>query len=153
MERSKWGEIWSVFGTVRIRPTALFWTFCSLFKRYLQRGKRWGKKCSRQGVKEQRQKQYRREERNAVDKAWKNKGRNNIFCSIRRQKMTDESNAAEFPIGWAYQIGDVSFHGQVTIRCNTRSLTELDMGTDALPIVTESGKEKEKDLDFLFVYR
>ena len=47
----------------------------------------------------------------------------------------------------------MSFHGQVTIRCNTRSLTESDMGTDALPIVTESGKEEEKDLDFLFVYR
>ena len=40
----------------------------------------------------------------------------------------------------------MSFHGQVTIQCNSKVL-DIDVGTDALPIVIESGKEEERDLD------
>ena len=64
--------------------------------------------------------------------------------------MADRTNAAEFRICWAYQIGDVSFHDQVTVRCNTKILNRVrHMGTDALPKVIESGKAEERDLDSL----
>ena len=41
-------------------------------------------------------------------------------------------------------------YDQATIKCHHRKLlTESDIGTDALPTVTESGKEEESDLDLL----
>ena len=44
----------------------------------------------------------------------------------------------------------MTYHDQATIKCHHRKLlTESDIGTDALPTVTESGKEEESDLDFL----
>ena len=65
-----------------------------------------GEKCGSHGVKERRQRQV------CIWHLW----------------TEDEggTNAAEF------KIGDVSFYGQVTIKCN---MTESDMETDALLIV------------------
>ena len=37
------------------------------------------------------------------------------------QKMTDGTNAKEFKTSRAYHTGDVSFHGQVTVKCNTKA--------------------------------
>ena len=39
---ARWGEMWSVLETLRTRRAALFWTFCSLFRRY------WGQPERRQ---------------------------------------------------------------------------------------------------------
>ena len=50
----------------------------------------------------------------------KNKGRNNNFCGICGQETIEETNVAEFKIGRVYQTGDVGFHGQETIKCNTK---------------------------------
>ena len=80
-----------------------------------------------------------------------NKGRDKSLCGICGQKMTDGTNASEFNVSWAYQIGDMGFHCQMAIKCNTnwpRFLTESDKGTDAQPTVTKSGNEKERGLDF-----
>ena len=65
--------------------------------------------------------------------------------------MTDGTNAKEFKTNRAYQTGDVSFHGQVTIECNTKATDRTRHGNrcTALPIIIESGKEEEKDLDLI----
>ena len=39
------------------------------------------------------------------------------------------------------------FHGQVASSVTPRFLTESDKGPDALPTVTESGKERERERD------
>ena len=53
-----------------------------------------------------------RQERIAVVPAWKSKGWNKSF----RWRMT----ATELKISLTYQVGDVSFHGQMTIKCNSK---------------------------------
>ena len=63
-------EMWSVLETLRTRWAVLFWTFCSLFRRYWGRPKR----------------------RVAIITTWKNKGRDKSLCDICGQKMTDETN-------------------------------------------------------------
>ena len=78
-----------------------------------------------------------RQERTATVKVWKNNGIDKSSCGICGQKTLDGTNAAELKIGWMYHTGDASFHNQ------------SDMETDALPIITESGKEEERTLDFL----
>ena len=60
--------------------------------------------CNNQDVKEQSQ-------------------RDKSLCGICRQKMTDGTNATEFKVSCAYQIGDMGFHGQKAIKCNTKVFT------------------------------
>ena len=45
------------------------------------------------------------------------------FCGICGLKIADGTNAVEFKTGWAYQIGNVSFHGQATVKCNTKAFS------------------------------
>ena len=42
--------------------------------------------------------------------------------------MTDGTNAMEFRICWAYQIGDASLHGQVTTKCNIKVFDSIRHG-------------------------
>ena len=44
---------------------------------------------------------------------------------------------------------ETGFHGQVAIKCNTKVLDRARQWNDVLPTVIESGKERERDLDFL----
>ena len=62
--------------------------------------------------------------------------------------MTDGANAMEFKVSRAYQIGDMGFHSQVAIKCNTRFLTESEKGTDALTTGIEYQKKKRQILTF-----
>ena len=43
---------------------------------------------------------------------------------------------------------ETGFHGQVAIKCNTKVLDRARQWNDVLPTVIESGKEKERALDF-----
>ena len=61
--------------------------------------------------------------------------------------MTDGTNAIEFKLGWAYQTGDASFHGQVTIKCNTKVSDRVRHGIRGSS--SESGEEEERGLDSL----
>ena len=114
--------MWSVLETLRKRRAVLFWTFCSLFRRY------WGQP-------ERRELQHSRHERT--------KGSYKSLCGICGQKMADRTNATEhtdWRLGFSWSSGSQVSH---------QFLTEPDKGTDALPTVIESGKGKERDLDFL----
>ena len=114
--------MWSVLETLRKRRATLFWTFCSLFRRY------WGQPERRE------LQQSRRERTNGSYKS---------LCGICGQKMADRTNATEhtdWRHGFSWSSGSQVSH---------QFLTEPDKGTDALPTVIESGKGKERDLDFL----
>ena len=77
------------------------------------------------------------------------KGRNKSVCGTCGQKKMDGTNAAEFKVRWAHQIGDLGFHGQVAVKDKVLDRVCVDKGTDALPTVIESGKGEERDLEFL----
>ena len=63
--------------------------------------------------------------------------------------MTDGTNATEFKVSWAYQIGDMGFYGQMAIKCNTTILDKVQQGNRC---TTYSYKvwegKRERDLDF-----
>ena len=64
----------------------------------------------------------------AILQTWKNKRRDKSLCGICGQKMKDGNHATEFKVSWAYQIGDMGFHGQMTIKCNTKVLDRVRQG-------------------------
>ena len=62
--------------------------------------------------------------------------------------MTDGTNATEFKVNWAYQIGDMGFHGQMTIKCNTKVLDRVRQGNRCTTYSYKVWGKKERDLDF-----
>ena len=57
--------------------------------------------------------------------------------------MTDETNATEFKVSNAYQIGGMGFIVKWQSSVTPRFLTEFEKGTDAQPTVIKFEKEKE----------
>ena len=63
-----------------------------------------------------------------------------------------EINAMEFKISPAHQTTNTGFHGQVAVKWYTKVLDGVTQGNtenDALPAVTESWKEEERDRGIL----
>ena len=57
-----------------------------------------------------------------------NRGRDKNVCGVCGQNMMDGTNATEFKIGCAEPTRDVKFHGQVTVKCNTKVFDKVRHG-------------------------
>ena len=51
-----------------------------------------------------------------------------VFVAFVDRWWKNGTNATEIKISWAYQNGDVSFHGQVTIKCNNKVFEKVRHG-------------------------
>ena len=75
--------------------------------------------------------------------------RDRSLCGICEQKMTDGTSVTEFIAGWAYKTGDLGFHGQVAIKCNSKVLDRVRQGNRCTTYRYKVWEGKrEKDLDF-----
>ena len=93
-----------------------------------------------------------RQEKIAVVRVQKNKGRDNAFWAPVDGRLPDGINLMEFKIIQAYHIREISFQGQVEIGCNTNHIVFDRFGNVSIcTTCSHSLERKKRELDFCYM--